>query len=137
MNGYVKTSKIKNKNNKSMSFSINNEKLLKKYKGIWTKIEDLKNMELNALPVYDDRYIKFKIRKCGDKVYTNFCGLNVPEEDIECESFTVISIDSLLVHENKYQLQVYLDNCPYKTIDKRMADYLEDNVFINAVLRKH
>ena len=102
MNGYVKTSKIKNKNNKSMSFSINNEKLLKKYKGIWTKIEDLKNIKLNALPVYDDRYIKSKIRKCGDKVYTNFCGLNVPEEDIECELFTVISIDSLLVHENKY-----------------------------------
>ena len=37
----------------------------------------------------------------GDKVYTNVCGLNVPEDDTECESFTVISIDSLLVSENK------------------------------------
>ena len=42
-----------------------------------------------------------------------FCGLNVPEDDIECESFTVISINSLLVYENKYYLQVYLDNCAY------------------------
>ena len=25
-----------------------------------TKIEDLKNIELNTLPVYDDRYIKLK-----------------------------------------------------------------------------
>ena len=41
-------------------FRINDEKLLEKYKTIWTKIEDLKNIELNALPVYDDKYIKKK-----------------------------------------------------------------------------
>ena len=33
-----------------MSFDINNEKLLEKCKSIWTKLEDLKNIELNALP---------------------------------------------------------------------------------------
>ena len=60
-----------------MSFRRDKEKLLEKYKGIWTKIKDWKNSELNALPVYDDRYIKTKIRTDGDKVYTNFCGLNV------------------------------------------------------------
>ena len=43
-----------------MSIHINNNKLLEKYKTIWTKIEDLKNIELDALPVYDDRYIKVK-----------------------------------------------------------------------------
>ena len=57
---------------------------------------------MDALPVYDDRYIITKIRTYGDKVYTNFSGLNVLEDDAECESFTVISIDSLLVYENKY-----------------------------------
>ena len=59
----------------------------------------------------DDRYIKTKIRRFGDKVYTNFHGLNVPEDDIEYQSFAFISVDSLLVYENKYYLQVYLDNC--------------------------
>ena len=34
----------------------------------------------------------------------NFCGLNVPEDDTECESFTIISVDYLLVCENKYYL---------------------------------
>ena len=74
-----------------MSFCINDKKLLEKYKAIWTKLEDL--------PVYDDRYIKTKIRNYGDKFYTNSQGLNVPEDDIECESFTVISIDFFLVYE--------------------------------------
>ena len=50
--------------------------------------------------------MKTKIRTYNDKVYTNFCGLNIPEDDIECESFTVSSFDSLLVCENKYYLQV-------------------------------
>ena len=61
-----------------MSFCINHEKLLGKYKADWTKIEDLKNIELNVLPVYDDRYRKIKIRAYLDKVYTNFRGINVP-----------------------------------------------------------
>ena len=85
-----------------MSFRIDDGKLLEKYKAIWTKIEDWKDIKLNALPVYDDRYVKTKIRTHGDKVYTNFRDLNIPEDDIECESFTVISVDSLLVYEKKY-----------------------------------
>ena len=54
-----------------MSFCIGDEKLLVKYKAIWTKIEDSKNIELNALPVFDDRYTKIKVRTYGDKAYTN------------------------------------------------------------------
>ena len=75
------------KNNKLIFFRIDGEKLLEKYKAISTKIEYLKNIELNALSVYNDRYIKIRIRKDGDKVYTNIHGLNME----------VYSIDSLLV----------------------------------------
>ena len=84
-------------------------------------------MDLNALPVYGDRYIKTKIRTYGDKVYTNFRGLNVPRNDIGCECFTVISNDSLLVYENKYYLQVYLESYAYKIVHKRMIDYLGES----------
>ena len=73
MSGYVKTFKVeqgdKDKSSELMSFRVDDEKLLEKYKAIWTKVEDLTNIELNALPVYDDRYIKTKIRTYGDKVY--------------------------------------------------------------------
>ena len=51
------------------------------------------------------------------------------EDDIECKSFAVISIDALLVHENKYYLQVYLDNFACKVVNKQMTDYLHENVF--------
>ena len=45
--------------------------------------------------------------------------LNVDKDDI----------DSLLVYENKNYLQVYLDNCVYKIVNRQMADYLDENLF--------
>ena len=70
-----------------MSLQRDDNKLLKKYKTISTKIEDLKNIELDTLPVCDDRYLKTKIRTYGDEVYTHFRGFNATENGIECKFF--------------------------------------------------
>ena len=111
-----------------MSICIDDGKLLEKYKIIWTtKIEDLKNIEWIKLPVYKDRYIETKIRAYGYKIYNNFRGLNAP--DTECESFTVIFTDFLLVYKNKHYLQTYTENCAYRIANKQMTDYLDDNLF--------
>ena len=72
ISGYVKNFKVedwdKDQNNKLMSFRIDDGKLLQKYKSMWTKIEYLKkNIELNSLSVYDERYIKTKMRTFGIK----------------------------------------------------------------------
>ena len=53
----------------------------------------------------------------------------MPEDKIECGPFTVISIDSLLVYEKRYYLQVYLEICANKITGKRMMDYLGRNLF--------
>ena len=53
----------------------------------------------------------------------------MPEDDIECEFFTIISIDSLPLYKNKNYLLVHLDNCAYKIANKQMADYLDENLF--------
>ena len=63
MSGYVRTFKDKdgdkNKNNyKLMSLHIADDKLIEKHKTIWTKTENLINIELTTLPVSDKRYIK-------------------------------------------------------------------------------
>ena len=55
-----------------MSFHIDFEKLLRKYKTMWTKIKDFKNIELNVLPDFDNRYIKTKLITYGDKFYATF-----------------------------------------------------------------
>ena len=75
-----------------MSFHIADEKLLENYKAIWTKSEDLQNIDLNSLPVYENWYLKDKIKTYGHKVYTNFYSSNLPEDSVKCESFTIIYI---------------------------------------------
>ena len=67
-------------------FRTDDEKLLEIFKTIWTNIKDFKN----ALPVNDDRYIKTKIR----------AKIIMPEDDIECKSFAVISNDSSHAYEH-------------------------------------
>ena len=84
---------------------------------------------MNTSPVYNDKYIKTQLRTYTDKVYTNLHGLNVPQDHGEPESFTIISIDSLLACESKCYLQVYLDNLAYKIVDTQMIDYLDNTIF--------
>ena len=53
----------------------------------------------------------------------------MPEDGVEYKSFTIISIDSLIVYDNKYYLQVYVDNCIYEIVDKQIVDYIDDYLF--------
>lgn len=91
-----------------------------------------KNVEFDALPVYDARYVKSRIRTYGRKVYTNLRGLNVPLNGVEYEYFITIAIDFLLVYNNKYYIKVHLKNYAYKIVNTEMMDYLDDNHFESA-----
>ena len=55
-----------------MNHLVKDEKILKRYLKIWNKIKSLIKRELNSEPVYNDKYIKTKIKIYNDKVYTNF-----------------------------------------------------------------
>ena len=89
---------------------------------------------MNALPFYDDRYTKPKTRTSGDKVYTNFRSLNVPEDGVDCESFIVIPIHSLLIYENKYYLQRIFRQLHLQSLDKKMITIFLGLGYINAIL---
>ena len=50
----------------------------------------------------------------GSKVYTKFCGLDIPEDGVECECFTIIFINSLFIKTNitcKYISAIVLKKC--------------------------
>ena len=85
---------------------IDDAKLLEKYKLIWIKLEDLKNIEVNNLLVYHDRFIKTKFKTYSDKVYTKFYTkvyTKVYTKDVvECKFFTVIPTDFLIAYKMNY-----------------------------------
>ena len=69
--------------NKTMSFKVSDNKLLKKYPKIWEKISNLLNIEFDSEPVYsaNDKHIKTKIKLYGGKVNTIFQGKKLPKEN--------------------------------------------------------
>ena len=79
MIGYVKHFD----SNKTMSFKVSDNKLLRKYNKIWEKVGNLLNIEFDSETVYDDvdKYIKTKIKMHEDRVNTNFQGKKVPKEN--------------------------------------------------------
>ena len=101
---------------------------MRSHKAIWTKTEDLKNIALNALPIYHDRYIKTKIRIYDNKIYTNFCGLNSQKMIQNVNLLLSFLLILYLYTTNKYSFQVYLDNCTNKIVNKQMKDYLYENL---------
>ena len=63
MIGYVKHFD----SNKTMSFKVSDNKLLKKYNKIWERVGNLLSTEFDSEPVYGDvdKYIKTKIKCIG------------------------------------------------------------------------
>ena len=72
MIGYVKHFD----SNKTMSFKITDNKLLKKYNKIWERVSNLLSIKFDSEPVYGDND---KIKLHGDKINTNFLGKKIPK----------------------------------------------------------
>ena len=70
MIGYVKHFD----SNKTVSFKVIDNKLLKEYTKIWEKVSNLMNMKFDSEPVYgdNDKYIKTKIKLYEDKINKKF-----------------------------------------------------------------
>ena len=79
MTGYVKQFD----SNKTMSFKVIDNKLLKEYTKIWEKVSSLTNIKFDSEPVYGDngKYTKTKIKLYGDKINTNLQGKKIPKQN--------------------------------------------------------
>ena len=54
--------------NKHISFLIKDDELLKKYNEIWEKVKNNLKNEFNSEPVYNEKYLKAKLKFCNGKI---------------------------------------------------------------------
>ena len=57
--GYIKNFENGGKN---ISFVIKDDDVLNKYNEIWNKVKNTLNIKFHSMPVYDEKYIKAKVR---------------------------------------------------------------------------
>ena len=112
--------------NKTTSFKVNDNKLLKKYNKIWEKISGLMNTEFDNEPVYGDgdKYIKTKIKMYGGRVNTIFQGKKVPKENASYKCLSLIMLDSVIRVNKKYYPQTLLEECNYVMRKNKMENLL-------------
>ena len=111
MNGYIKYFENGGKN---MSFLIKNSEVWGKYEDIWNVIKNKLNIKFHSQPIYDNKYLKTKVREFDGSIKTNFLGNNVPKENTYYTCIACITIDSVIKMNNKNYPQVYLEECKYK-----------------------
>ena len=130
MIGYVKYFE----SNKTMSFKIIENKLLKKYTKIWKKVSNLMNIKFDSEPVYgdNDKYIKTKIRSYGDKVNTNFQSKKIPKEKASYKCLSLIMLHSVIRANIKYYTQTLLEECKNEIKKSKMENLINDNLDLSS-----
>ena len=110
---------------------IKDNNILNKYNEIWEKIKETLNIKFHIMPIYDQTYIKTKVREFDGKIKTNFLGNEIPKENMHYTCIACITIDSVMKIEKKNYPQVYLEECKYKVKKIQMSK------FINAELESN
>ena len=78
MNGYIKYSENGGKN---MSFLIKNSEVWEKYEEIWNVIKNKLNIKFHSQPIYENKYLKAKVREFDGNIKINFLGNSLPKEN--------------------------------------------------------
>ena len=105
--------------------------IMDEYKKIWDKIKEKLNIKFHSMSVYDETYIKAKVREFDDKIRTNILGDEISKENMLYACIVCITIDSVMRMDKKDYLQVYLEECKYKVKKIQMSR------FINAELKSN
>ena len=98
MNGHIKYFKNYGKN---MSFFVKDDNVLEKYNKIWDKIKEKLNITFHSMPVYDETYIRVKVREFDSKIRTNFLCNEVPKENMHYTCISFIIIDTVMRMDKK------------------------------------
>ena len=122
MNAYINYFETGGKN---MSFVIKNDDVLDKYKEIWDKIKGKLNVKLHSMLVYDEKYMKAKVREFNGVIKTNFLGDEVSKENEHHTCIACITIDSDMGMEKKNCPQVYLEESKYRMKKTKMTNFIE------------
>lgn len=72
-----------------------------------------------ALPVYDNKHVKTKVKSFDGKASTNLNDNHIPDEGKHCVFLSMIILDAVVKMGLKYYPQVNLEDCKY-TIKQNM-----------------
>ena len=125
MNGYVKYVN----DSKCLNLLVHDKELLKKYNVMLEKVSNLLKKEFDSEPVYNNKYIKTKIKIYNkNRINTNFQGNEIPEGNECFTCLSVILLDSIVVVDKKYHPQIFLEECKYTVKKKNVINTIREEL---------
>ena len=107
-----------------MSFLIKDDEVWEKYEQIWDVIKNKLGIKFHSEPIYEQKYLKAKVREFDDVIKTNFLGNDVPKENMHYICIACITIDSVMRIDKKNHPQVYLEECKYRVKKIQMSRFI-------------
>ena len=105
---------------KYMSFLIKDDKLLESYNEIWEKLKKIIKKEFHCEPVYNEKYLKAKIKSYNGKINTSFSNNKIPKEGSQFICLSVILIDFVFRSGKNCYPQVFSEECKYVFKEKKI-----------------
>ena len=105
MKGYIK---YFDNGGKNMSLLIKNSEVWEKYEDIWYVIKNKLNIKFHSQPIYENKYLKTKVREFDGSIKTNFLDNNIPKENMYYTCIAFITIDSVLKMNKKKVIHKFI-----------------------------
>ena len=87
------------------------------------------------MPVYDQTYIKAKVREFNGVIKRNFLGDEISKEIVHYACIACMTNDSVRRIERKNYVQTYLEECKYKIKKIKMPKFI--NTELESELELH
>ena len=98
MSGYIKYFENGCKN---MSFLIKDDEVWEKYDEMWDVIKSQLCIKFHSKPIYEQKYLKAKVREFDSVIKTNFLRNDTPKENTHYKWILSITIDSVMKIDEK------------------------------------
>ena len=82
------------------------------------------SIKFHSEPIYEQKYLKAKVREFDGVIKTNFLGNDMPKENMHYTCIACITIDSVMRIDKKNHPQVYLEECKYKIKKIQMSRFI-------------
>ena len=86
------------------------------------------NTRFHSQPIYDDKYMKTKVKTSSSMINTLFSGNEIPKERNHYICIAAICIDCVLEVDKKNYPQIYLEQCKYKIKRRKQLDFIDAEV---------
>ena len=109
---------------KYMFFIIKNDESLKRDHKIWQKVKNIIDKAFDSDSVYNEKYLKAKIKSYNGKTNTNFYDNKIPKEVSQCMCVLVLLINFVFRAASNSYPYLLLEECTYIVKKKRRLSIL-------------